>query len=61
MIDLHMASPRPIPLGFVVWKGAKIACILSGGMPPPESEIDMIVPFEFSGLVDMVMVRATIG
>ena len=58
MIDLHIASPRPIPLGFVVWKGAKIACILSEGMPSPESEIDTKALFEFSSLVDMVMVRA---
>ncbi len=61
MIDLHMESPRPIPVLFVVWKGEKIAFIVPGGMPPPESEIDMMVPFEFSGLEDMVMVRATIG
>jgi hypothetical protein len=61
MIDLHMASPRPTPLGFVVWKGAKIACILSAGMPPPESEIDIMAPFEFSGLVDTAMVRASNG
>ena len=61
MIDLHMASPRPIPLGFVVWKGAKIVCILSGGMPLPVSETDTMVRSEFSGLVNIVMVRASTG
>jgi hypothetical protein len=61
MIDLHMESPRPIPVDFVVWKGENIASIVSGGMPLPESEIDTTILFEFTGLVDMAIVRASTG
>ena len=34
-----MASPRPVPRGFVEWNGSKILVIVSGGMPGPLSWI----------------------
>ena len=72
MIDLHMESPRPIPVLFVVWKGEKIASIVSGkqGYAVAEAARDrgasvtlVSAPTALTDPVgvDMVKVRASIG